>query len=621
MNAKHIVLGVLLLNSCFLVNRKLTECERACTKDGNSVIDCASNGDFIFVPCATDESEVCNTSTNTCGACGDGNISGGEDCDDSNQEIGDGCDSQCQFENNVVCGNGVTEFTEECDDGNNNNADTCEGDCTLPKCGNFVTDPNQQETCDDGNTTNGDGCSEDCRLEISDCGNSIIEAGESCDDGNRINGDACENDCTLPVCGNTIVDIGEQCDFGDINNNDGCSASCQDEICGDGITQSNEACDDENQIDNDACTNLCTISLVCGNNVLNAGEACDDGNTINGDGCSSACLSENCGDGIVQGIEQCDNGGRNSNLFAGACRLDCKNPRCGDNIVDFNEDCDNNSANCVQCQIVDVDEEERNNSISEANVIFAQNPPLQIRSEVHIKGLRQGVDIFRVEFAQPTSVRIELFDEDGVDCDLDGDPVLTLLNINGFVFKDNLDSGINNCAAIVTRLLGVFYIQLDKQINQEEYKYVLEVVPLADMNTEIEFNNTIGGAADEITGPDVVVLGNYPNVNDIDFYQIEIPTNGLSVRAQIFEGDSGETCESNEIDSELALFDANGSLLDFNDDNENFCSLLDGTGTIPKNPAVGNLAAGTYFLRVDSSPNPASASGQIFEYRLAVTIR
>ena len=50
----------------------------------------------------------------------------------------------------------------------------------------------------------------------------------------------------------------------------------------------------------------------CGDGVVQADEQCDDGNTIAGDGCSEACAVESgnpsCGDGILETGEQCDDG-------------------------------------------------------------------------------------------------------------------------------------------------------------------------------------------------------------------------------------------------------------------------------------------------------------------------
>jgi cysteine-rich repeat protein len=60
-----------------------------------------------------------------------------------------------------VCGNGAVEGTEQCDDGNPSNNDACKNDCTANICGDgFVR--SGVEACDDGNLVSGDGCEADC---------------------------------------------------------------------------------------------------------------------------------------------------------------------------------------------------------------------------------------------------------------------------------------------------------------------------------------------------------------------------------------------------------------------------------------------------------------------------
>ena len=72
----------------------------------------------------------------------------------------------------------------------------------------------------------------------------------------------------------------------------------------------------------------------CGNGVVDPGEQCDDGNTVSGDGCSASCRLEACGNGILDPGEQCDDG----NLVSGdgcsaGCRLEaCKIMRSGQTL-------------------------------------------------------------------------------------------------------------------------------------------------------------------------------------------------------------------------------------------------------------------------------------------------
>lgn len=61
------------------------------------------------------------------------------------------------------------------------------------------------------------------------------------------------------------------------------------EDCGDGVVEWDEQCDDGNTYNHDACTNECQNN-VCGDWVVFIWiEECDDGNNVDGDGCSSTC--------------------------------------------------------------------------------------------------------------------------------------------------------------------------------------------------------------------------------------------------------------------------------------------------------------------------------------------
>jgi len=215
----------------------------------------------------------------------------------------------------------------------------------------------------------------------SPCGDGVVQSGESCDDGNRVGGDGCSSTCarephyTCPtaghpcvhdvVCGDGIVEATEQCDDGNTTNNDGCSSTCTLEcrrsctgatctaVCGDGAVEGTEQCDDGNTTAGDGCSPTCawehraasmaegwscstpkgtdgcigpTVCVVttCGNGVVEGTEQCDDGNSTTGDGCSPTCRLEPvcppaggpcstvCGSGtLLSGDDKgCDDGNR-----------------------------------------------------------------------------------------------------------------------------------------------------------------------------------------------------------------------------------------------------------------------------------------------------------------------
>lgn len=107
-----------------------------------------------------------------------------------------------------------------------------------------------------------------------------------------------------------------------------------DAVCGDGLVEGDEECDDGNELNSDACVSGC-LEASCGDGWIGPGEACDDGNTLGGDECSPNCQLPGCGDGIVTPPEECDSTDRQ------LCTEACTIPLCGDGERDpATEECD-----------------------------------------------------------------------------------------------------------------------------------------------------------------------------------------------------------------------------------------------------------------------------------------
>ncbi|HEY4175771.1 MAG TPA: DUF4215 domain-containing protein [Kofleriaceae bacterium] len=287
--------------------------------------------------------------------CGNGVITSGEVCDDSNTINGDGCSADCR--SNETCGNGIVDIAkgEQCDGG-----DACRANCKARLCGDGMVDA-PLEACDDGDANSDvapDACRENCQLAR--CGDNTLDSGEVCDDGNTHSGDGCSGDClSNETCGNGVIDADELCDHGANNSSDpdACRPDCSLPLCGDGIVDSLEGCDD-GAANSDTIGGRCRTNCQdarCGDHVVDPGEACDDGNRASGDGCSADCLSlEVCGDGIVnpERGETCDcgtgsingpvgcNGTHNSTDPVSPCRLDCTLRRCGDGVLEAPEQCE-----------------------------------------------------------------------------------------------------------------------------------------------------------------------------------------------------------------------------------------------------------------------------------------
>ncbi len=169
------------------------------------------------------------------------------------------------------CGDGVTEGHEACDSNGFNTA-TCDSDCSLPDCGDGTHNSIAGEECDFNDPTSYDSatqtCSNQCTLTAlgnAVCGDGNVDPGEDCDPGASETA-TCDLDCSLPVCG------------------DGYLNAAAGEVCDPGIF-GQETC---NPVD---CLST-TYNNTCGDGIVYGTEECDDGNTISGDGCDASCMIE-----------------------------------------------------------------------------------------------------------------------------------------------------------------------------------------------------------------------------------------------------------------------------------------------------------------------------------------
>lgn len=311
--------------------------------------------------------QSCSSTCELVPVCGNGHVEGMESCDDGNHLSGDGCSWDCRSEG---CGNGVHDAGEECDDGNAVSGDGCSRTCLNEVCGNGRVDAGEQ--CDDANAVETDGCLSTCVVGAV-CGDGIRAGAEECDDGNPVDTDGCTNDCRRPVCGDDVVSDGEQCDDGNVESGDGCTWDCRIEACGDGKFDVHEQCDDGNTTSGDGCSSNCMIEgcgngvlepalgeecdgtsncradctvIACGDGILDgvplaAAEECDDGNLVDNDGCSSTCrLEAICGDGEVNGTEECDYLDPTTDPMGRTCSRGCIWEACGNAFVEAGEECD-----------------------------------------------------------------------------------------------------------------------------------------------------------------------------------------------------------------------------------------------------------------------------------------
>jgi cysteine-rich repeat protein len=304
--------------------------------------------------------DTCSDSCHLNG-CGNGIKDPGEQCDDGclagvanecePEDNGDGCSATCTFEN---CGNGVVDAGEQCDgDGMGVGGMTadCNIDCTASVCGDGKRNALDDEECDNGPTSsptgNGDmkNCTASCKLNFCGDGNRDMEAPglEACDEGpggNLDDGMGCSSSCTIEGCGNGVINPGEQCEDGNMVETDSC-INCQAARCGDGYVHAGfEQCDGmagtkppgHNEATCGAAGGPAACRWqYCGNGFLEGSEQCDDGNNTSGDGCTASCVREFCGDGVDNNgtAEACDPGP----VSSATCDANCTAPSCGDGFV------------------------------------------------------------------------------------------------------------------------------------------------------------------------------------------------------------------------------------------------------------------------------------------------
>lgn len=330
----------------------------------------------------TDSSGSDSSSGEPPAECGDGIVSGNEDCDGS-EFGGETCQSQgfdegelgctefCVFELSecvlVSCGDGSVDGAEACD-GDNLDGNTCitqgftGGDLSCAKnCGAFDTSLcnicnngtlEGLETCDQdqlagqscatqgfalGTLTCNDTCDGYDTSGCTNCGNAAIEAGEQCD-GANLAGNACGDvgfdggalGCTAD-CSFDTADC--------FDNTDCCFANGSPECELPGVTTC--VCAQDPFCCGTTWDNLCVQQAVndcgaecslCGNTVIDGDEVCDT-NDFDGQTCATMGFEG----GSLDCNDTCDT------IITSGCG------DCGNGIADGGEDCDGGDLDGATC--------------------------------------------------------------------------------------------------------------------------------------------------------------------------------------------------------------------------------------------------------------------------------
>jgi hypothetical protein len=235
------------------------------------------------------------------------------------------------------------------------------------------------------------------------------------------------------------------------------------------------------------------------------------------------------------------------------------------------------------------------------------------------------LDRYRLDLAAPQVVRFETFSAVGVCTGIA--TTLRVFDAAGVQLVVDGATGISSCSAITFPLAaGTYYVQVEENGNNSVIPtYLLEIAVQGDNGVETEANEDQASANANLAGgvSNVYVFGDHSMNLDSDYFAVDVPVSGSSLRLEVIEGDRAvETCESLGVDSRVTLYDAAGVQLANDDDNSRgYCSLIDGTGLVPLHAGAHDLAAGTYYVQVRASTfSQMGAAGQ-FIYRLVATVR
>jgi len=623
------------------VNCTTTRCGNGITTTGEECDDAnTKNGDGCDINCTTSR-------------CGNGAVAPGEDCDDGNLVNGDGCDVNCTT---TRCGNGIVTAGEVCDDGNIVNGDGCDSNCTITSCGNGVVTAG--EVCDDGNGINGDGCDVNCTLSA--CGNNVVAPGEQCDDGNIVDLDGCSAICRVEPTEIEPNEDGTPSTGGvGTNGNDFGSAFADANGAFTGSVVILAALNPVGDEDVFKLTNTSSvlqsvrldtwdrskgIGVPCATtfdlvlHVRNAAGASFgfNDNRNASDRCASVTFGLLPGQSVYAHVSE---NGDNATIAGYVLEASFRPAACGDGVISAGETCEDGNTTpgdgCdALCQIEPQAEVEPNGTTAQATA-----NAVQITGDVTIRGsigALADLDMYRVTVTTGTVVRFETFEQIATipyECPVQTLDIRLRDSVGTLIVTDTAGHGVGACGELMFFLApGTYFISVEERGNNATVPtYFLQVDYLTDRGAESEPPNSSGvndstatASTNLQTSNHAYVFGDHQLTGDADVYAITVPPLA-AIHLETIEGNRAvETCEGLSVDTRITLFDSTATqVVDVDDLGRGFCTLVDGTGSVPLHAGLRNFtnAPQTYYIMVRESAFPINPADTQFVYRLTVDFR
>lgn len=518
---------------------------------------------------------------------------------------------------------------------------------TATTCGNGVLDADMREACDGSDLGGVDctklgfpggtlACTADCKLDVSGC-----TGAENCNDGldNDGNGkvdceDAscaadCADACNAPVALPDPSDfLGSTLQHASVLK-PSCGMSSGPEVVHT-FTAAMSGVLDITLVEQDMTSYSVSVRTTCGTDASETG--CSNSYAFGFPNLKKLIVPISAGESVLIVVDG------NGAMSGGAYELlaQSRPVTCGDAFQDAGEGCDDGNTvsgdGCNATCNVEPTEMEPNGTLGNANPFVAP----------WVAEIAPVGDVDLVKFVLPAPAGIAMAASGlGPNACSDGsmDSLLTILDSNGATLAQNDDYGSSCSFASAANLpAGTYYARIEAAPGATPatatFPYALAIstfhcgdgtlsageecddgnlVPNDGCSstcktevTESEPNGTLA-LADAYTSP---WLARIDPDGDIDVVSVVVPAAGAKITATTADPKGGAGCLG-PIDTFVEILDKDGKVLAMNDDAVGYCS----------SAVASNVAAGTYYVRIQAPPGLGASNVFIYSYALAVKVQ